>query len=482
MKRKNIIFVLLILFVVSGRAQTTISVETQLDFQKLGMLLQRVLRTGVKDITVQFVEDTFFFDEQNISLQQLYYPDVTLHFIGQHTVVTSADQDGAFGQPGYIFRGENVEDWTLLTHTDQLIEVLDTNAKLCRLHLPQDFQDVGQSYSQLRVTQWYYSTIYKVDKIADGYVYFHAPNLAVVNKKNQCNVNYDFVYGGQLPRFQLQYVPSGNVRRCAFTTLFDFSDCHFAAVEIQDMDFRGNADGDLALLNFRHLMVDSVKVHDCRFEGVRSRLLLCEATPNFAFYNNIVSNCYRDCVVSDNDSPSTHVFDNHFSECGKALRNSFCVICRGSDYLVRHNEFRNFGYGAVGVGVWYKTFKANPCNGVVSENEAYYDSAYFADYRRYTLMDGGAIYTWTQNDNSVIINNNVHHYIGMADNRGIYLDDGACNVMVWGNVVNNIPNSYCIDSRSVHGIEKESGSYVKKANVGNIIAQNSVDGKIRWEK
>lgn len=481
MKPKIIVVLMLLLW--SGiQAQTTISIETQLEFQKLDALLLKVLRTGVKDVTVQFSDDTFFFDERNISLQELRYPDVSLHFTGQQTVISAAEQDGAFAQPGYISHGENVDDWTTLTQTDQLIEVLDTAAKSCRLQLPKGFQNANLAYSRLKVTQWYYSSTYKIEKIEGDYVYFTAENLSVVNKKNQCNVNYDFVYGGQLPRFQLQFVPTGEVRRCAFTNLFDIKNCHFDSIEVAGITFAGNCDGGKALININNLESRSLKIHDCHFEGIRSRLVLCEATPNFSFSDNSIHNCYRDCVVSDNASLATHVEGNHFSECGKGMLNSFCVICRGSDYRISNNVVKNFGYGAIGVGVWYKTYKSNPCNGVVTDNEVYYDSAYFADYKSHTLMDAGAIYVWTQNDNSVIINNNVHHYTGMADNRGIYLDDGACNVMVWGNTVNNIPNSYCIDSRSVHGIEKGSGSYVKKANVGNIIAQNSVDGKIRFEK
>lgn len=482
MNPKKYIVAFLLLLVGSGQAQTTISVESQLDFQKLGTLLINVLRTGTKDITVQFSDDTFFFDERNISLQELRYSDVSLHFIGRKTVISAAEQDGDFAQPGYISHGENVEDWTTLTQTDQLIEVIDTTGKKCRLHLPKGVQYTDRSYSRLRITQWYYSSTYKIEKIEDDYVYFTAENLSIVNKKKQCNVNYDFVYGGQLPRFQLQFVPIGEVRRCAYTFFFDIKNCHFDSVEVAGITFAGNCDGGKALINANNLESHSFNIHDCHFEGIRSRLILCEATPNLSFSGNSIHNCYRDCIVSDNASFATRIEDNLFSECGKGMLNSFCVICRGSDYRISHNIAKNFGYGAIGVGVWYKTYKPNPCNGVVSDNEIYYDSAYFANYKSHTLMDAGAIYVWTQNDNSVIINNNVHHYTGMADNRGIYLDDGACNVMVWGNVVNNIPNSYCIDSRSVHGIEKEAESYVKKANVGNIIAQNSVDGKIRFEK
>ena len=35
----------------------------------------------------------------------------------------------------------------------------------------------------------------------------------------------------------------------------------------------------------------------------------------------------------------------------------------------------------------------------------------------------------------------------MGDNRGIFCDDGASNISIYGNVILNTPNSYCIDLR-----------------------------------
>lgn len=65
------------------------------------------------------------------------------------------------------------------------------------------------------------------------------------------------------------------------------------------------------------------------------------------------------------------------------------------------------------------------------------------------LMDSGAIYTWTQNDQVIIRYNYIHDYTGASDNRGMFCDDGAANFKIIGNRILRIANSYCVDSRII---------------------------------
>lgn len=90
-------------------------------------------------------------------------------------------------------------------------------------------------------------------------------------------------------------------------------------------------------------------------------------------------------------------------------------------------------------------------------------------------MDSGAIYTWTKNDNVIIRNNYIHDYAGAADNRGIFCDDGASNLKIYDNIILNIPNCYCIDSRMV----KDQNANIHN-NSNNFMANNMVDGGVRF--
>ena len=92
------------------------------------------------------------------------------------------------------------------------------------------------------------------------------------------------------------------------------------------------------------------------------------------------------------------------------------------------------------------------------------------------LMDSGAIYTWTQNDEVIIRYNYIHDYTGAGDNRGIFCDDGANNLKLYGNVVLNTPNCYSIDSRM--GKDQKEG-FTNNAN--NFMAHNVVDNGVRFQ-
>ena len=93
------------------------------------------------------------------------------------------------------------------------------------------------------------------------------------------------------------------------------------------------------------------------------------------------------------------------------------------------------------------------------------------------MMDGGAIYLFTQNEQAIVRYNSIRNYTGMYGNTGIYLDDGAYNVIVYGNVVLNIENDRNIYSRR-EAIERNPNvtKTVTTSNSGNLIMYNIVDG------
>ena len=95
------------------------------------------------------------------------------------------------------------------------------------------------------------------------------------------------------------------------------------------------------------------------------------------------------------------------------------------------------------------------------------------------LIDGGAIYCWTQNKDVVISNNYIHDISGPHGNRGILADDGSINLTICGNRVMNVSPSYCIDIRKAKRVAWRRKSKIKKVNVGNKIYDNVYDGRVR---
>jgi hypothetical protein len=216
---------------------------------------------------------------------------------------------------------------------------------------------------------------------------------------------------------------------------------------------------------------------------MRGDVISIAATPNVKIYNNEFEDCYYYGIKSDNASANTVVENNSFASMGKRMNNTFCVVCRGTDYYVVDNTFFNFGYGGIGVGVWYKSDMKQPCKGIVENNELSWNQDYINHIDNYGIMDSGAIYLWTKNDGSIIRYNYINGFSGAGDNRGIFCDDGAYCFEIYGNVITGVENNRCIDSRRSANVEKsktpESG--INKANVNIVIRDNIVDGGIRFE-
>jgi hypothetical protein len=124
-----------------------------------------------------------------------------------------------------------------------------------------------------------------------------------------------------------------------------------------------------------------------------------------------------------------------------------------------------------------------PCAGIIENNDLSYNQDYIDNIGNYGIMDGGAIYLATKNARSVVRYNHIHDFSGMKDNRGIFCDDGAYNIEIYGNVITGIVNSMCIDSRRVTFVERSETpeSEIDKANVNIVIQDNTVDGSIRFE-
>jgi len=61
--------------------------------------------------------------------------------------------------------------------------------------------------------------------------------------------------------------------------------------------------------------------------------------------------------------------------------------------------------------------------------------------------DYGTIYIGTNCDGEYIRFNRIVNYTGRGANRGIYGDDGAHDIYIIGNIIENVPNSYSIDAR-----------------------------------
>jgi len=96
-----------------------------------------------------------------------------------------------------------------------------------------------------------------------------------------------------------------------------------------------------------------------------------------------------------------------------------------------------------------------------------------------SLIDGGAIYIWTQNKDVLIRNNYIHDLDGPHGNRGIFGDDGVINVELDGNRVFRVHGGYAIDIRRAARVGHKKGSAVKRTNIGIRVHDNLYTGRVR---
>lgn len=442
-----------------------IKVDNQEQFDNISDSITKAIDLGKKNIRVLIGRGLYRFHEDHIIRMNESAEDVSITITGKNVVLTS---DNDFKTP--------FEDvWTELVSADALIEVVDEGQKLCFIPFENNISPRNyQHYTKVQVTQWYQAPTYNVHHIDARGVYFIAPGIERKNflGKDEYNVNYDFLYHGDKPRFRLyDYTKERNYMASRFLAL---GGCKYRLIAVKGICFSGNKSG-AGLITINNCGVQRLSISECMFDNIQSFVAGIYGSDNIVFDRNTVQNINGNGVHFSKGCNNVRVTRNVFENCGQGLLQSFCVYCGEADYYIADNFFRDFGYGAIGVGLWYGNEKSKYSGGIIEHNEICFSPKYFHNALKHMLMDSGTIYTWTQNDDVIIRYNYIHDYTGAADNRGVFCDDGASNVKIYGNVILNIPNSYSIDSRAI----KDFGRGFRN-NANNFMAQNIVDGAVRY--
>ena len=455
---------------------------------------------------------TYYFKNNHIKLVGKKYPNVQININGKGATIISNGLDykngdrysGQFRVDNAVVEGRNLLPvWTEMKYAEGKVEVVDENAHLCRVKCNglNDMQEDELKNSYIRIPQWFVMNTYKISLIKDDYVYFVYRGLQKVAGVGW-NVNYDCYYGGtENVRYSLCNVvddsktiriidgivrlPEGvnTMHECTSYQFLTIKDCTFKSVNISGLKIIGNAWYMSYLINLENVISNRFKLKDCSFECMESDVISIKSTPNVTIERCSFKNCYRGCVVSDINSQNTVVADCLFDKVGLDFENTASVKCQGSNYHIKNNTFRDFGYSAISLGYGKTRTESQEVSGITEYNTIEFTKDYVEKFKTSMLMDGGAIYVTTQNDECIIRYNIIAGYTGMKDNRGIFCDDGAYNIQIYGNVITGIENSYCIDSRRVASVEKNGsrGKNVSRTNINNKIFDNIVDGSIRFE-
>lgn len=476
--------------------------------------ISAALQAGEKNIIVKIKKGTYFYSEGHLAFKEIHRPDVDIRIVGNNATLVPLGWElrnndeipcEVTGASCFvnIKNKQSILPWSDVMYADELVEVIDLTTKQCRLKC----EALGGLYvpeenlAYIELTRWCRCYQYKVLKIDNGYIDFYAHDLEKDNVfgTKHYNVNYDYVVGEKPPRFRLcnvdenervsvinrkvklyKYIKSVYLGNASNFLTIDES--QFRQFILNGITFLGNKPEGEALIKIRNSRPVNLEICNCFFIGQRGEIIKEEYGNNLYFHDNYVSDNYVWGIDINSSSSNTIVENNIFENNGLGLSYARCVSCSGDNYFIARNKFKNFGYCAISIGAWYGIKNRVPARGIVEYNEIWYDRKYYEEAWKHTIMDSGAIYVWTLNEQAIIRYNYIHDYIGMGQNRGIYLDDGAHHVAVYGNIVVNTPACHAIGSRRVARTERGKNivSYSEKNNINNYIAYNITDGTVNF--
>lgn len=502
MKQIVTALLLLLLYSLEG-ACVDIDIDNQSDFDKIASTLKSCINSGEKSIWVNIRPGTYFFSECHIMFDDMNCPDVDISICGKDAVVLSKGRDyrgtdissAAFSPYKTLLDadGRVLDLFSPVYRAKSTVRVVEPDKNLCALKtacnlLNRKPEQCANAYISL--SEWFKTAVYKVEYVLDNEIFFIADNLSFDSRYGDYNVNADYYYGSQYPSFRVYgfdevgpgllsvTAAGGHVHESDAMRFLFLKNSSFKSFRLDGLTILGNWNNGYFLIDIANVSADSITVSNCCFYGIKSNVIRFLNSPNSNFISNRMENNCLDGLLIDEKSACSLVKGNYFKNNGMQMTNSFCVRCSGGDYHVIGNVFENFGYGGIAVGISHYGPYDVKSYGVVEENELFYTDEYIAG--NLIPMDSGAIYLFTQNDGAEVRYNYIHSISGRKDNRGIFCDDGACNFKIYGNIILDIENSYCIDSRRV-----PSGRLVNKTlqtNVNNFIGGNLLDGNVRFER
>lgn len=490
-----------------------IRVEGQKDFNSLMSLVNNAVSKGEKSITVEFhPQGYYYFAENHLDITNRQWGGVSLTIHGNGATLASVGKNYSNGQAylgvfsvdkGFVnFKHGDAPFWNDLLQADGQIDVVNKQTKLCRLTSLDDIDDLPANRCRnvyINVTQWFKSSVYKVNYIKDNEIYFTAGDLAFNQGRDCYSVNLDYGFGQKHPRFRLCNAslaqkdlmsvagnkirtPQGidSIHESYATRFLNISNSTLEKVSITGLQFVGNKNAKTALIQVASCKMDTFRISNCDFNALQSTIVKADTTNNVVVDKCRFKDCYREGIYLT-CCANAKVENNSFDDMGLAINNNFCIRVAGKNMKIANNELKNYGYGGIAVGTWWGSPKRMQNTGVVENNLLYYTDDYMSQWAKHSLMDSGAIYIYTQCDDIHVRYNFINNYNGAYLNRGIFCDDGALNFKIYSNIITNITNSYSIDSRRSLGIETSAKTHTKVVNRNNYVYNNLVSAPIRLE-
>lgn len=474
---RYIVFLCLMLWSGWGvAASSSFRVGSQDEFDGIQNWLDNAMNSGEDSLLIQLDPGIYFFHEGHLNMSGINRP-TCIRILGKDAFLVGADKgEGYRWENGYV----DLENRCPVDVRNPVKQAgfwpIPCLFKKGLYRIPCEEPDLDSEEAEgVRVilSQWFFGAVYDVEKIKDGWLYFHK------TERGMTRLWTEFRFGRCRPRYILCIPPDKtDLHTCTESNFLTMEDCRIQSFSMEGITFLGNGAG-APLIGIRNLQADEVRVSYCRFEGIRSQVIEVETTDHFRLTDNLFRDCYLGAVHLYADTHDALIQSNRFLNNGIQMTNTPIVLCQGEDFVVRDNFFEDFAYSAIGVGLHFSDSTGCVTSGIVEENEICMSDSFRSGVQR-ELIDGGAIYVWTQNQDVTIRRNYIHDIDGPHGNRGIFADDGAVNVEITDNLLLNIAGGRGIDLRRAFRVERKRNSYIHQVNVGNRMAGNILDGRCRF--
>lgn len=478
-------------------------------WKALGAMLKENLDAGYRNIMVNVMCEVKPGDGYQL-IQNLDFPDANIRIVGSkarqglHGSVFTIDNpkvkdDGAlyslpygdFNLDDYVADGEGNE--IPLREEVSLVngEVLKVNGSddvwRFQVDLPNLTETQCKDFFVLMTRDWT-SARHKVVKVQDGWLYYHLDSKDLHSDRNP---NVDWIQYKVRPRYRLInspvsksvhvtngriYVPKQYMKITIQkgARILTVKNCHLNSLEISGFKISGCGVDCL------------IGVNDCKFE---TGMFITNNHFNHLNYLSIIAYRNENLVISSNsfsdtrggvfymeDGLGTTISDNKMKNIGW-MQNSNAIQASGERLHICDNVIEDFIYGAIACGSSKSNAEASKLTYIIERNTIRLTKEYTDNYILNTLADGGGIYIGPQCTQGIIRNNVIENIKGIHSNRGIFLDDGAKNLAIYGNMIINTANSYDIDLR----LTSTYADGIPDHNTNNCIFQNIMTGGYRFQ-
>lgn len=506
-------------------ADITLHISSQEEWDNIAKTVKNLLNKGKQNINVEVEADSLVYGKHIQVLSDLDYPKANVRIHANHTKMIPAGptfervhsiSEGMFyvceysdfnrydvlfddkGKPLTLYEPVFVIDNPIEEVPSSGTEdVLNRDGSLYKkvskvwrfkTNLPDLNEDKCKSFQILLTHNWT-TMIHQVVKVESGYLYFILKsNNKTTLKKRTFDPNVDMKYYHAYPRCRYLnspvskgihviddkiYIPKSikSVTIGKGARLFTIRNTKLNSLEISGFDVIG-AGNSACISVSRSQFTDQMWVRDNYFSNLSNSAVSITDSENVCVYKNTIKDTRRNALICSGKKIS--VCGNHLKDIG-FMSQTKAILFSGTDIHVYDNTIEDFYYSAISCG---SRDGSRVLTYIIERNLIRYSPDFIAHYKERTLADGGGIYVGPQNTSGIIRYNVVQNITGIGSNRGIFLDDGAKNLSIYGNLITGTVNSYDIDLRYC-ATYKEA---IPDHNTNNIIIQNIMTGAYRFQE